>query len=232
MISEIKNVYPINCRSVFQPISSKDIETEMYKDIYYFSNDWVSDNQRYWIDTISSHINPASNINVLEVGAFEGRLTIFLHDTVLNKNKCKYYCIDNFGVSDNKFFIKKGINTKYDNSAAKKRFLHNTRYLNNVQLIEGSFNLSIVPDNILFDIIIIDTTSKTMLSYVKDCINIINLHGLILITYEISVSQMSKLKKIIPCNFKLKAKFCRNKKTFYSIYIQSSCVSDNKDLQI
>jgi len=220
MISEIKNVYPINCRSVFQSLSSKDIETEMYRDIYYFSNDWVSDNERYWIDTISSYISPINDINVLEIGAFEGRLTVFLHDTVLINNVCDYYCIDNFGKSDNKFFLEKGINKKYDNLAAKRRFLHNTRNLKNVKLIEDSFNLSIVPENILFDIIILDTTSETMLSYVKDCINIIKPHGLILITYEINIHQMSKLKKIIPINFKLKTKFCRNKKTFYGIYIQ------------
>lgn len=219
MISEIKDEYPINCESVFQPVSSKNIKYEIYDNKYYFSNDWVSDNKKYWIDNISGYNKIYKDINVLEVGAFEGRLTVFLNNNIL-KGKSNYYCIDNFGISDNKFFKENKIKEKYNNSIAKKRFLHNTRNLKNVKLIEDSFNLSIVPKNILFDIIILDTTSRTMLSHVKDCMNIIKSHGLILITYKLSIYQMSKLKKILPNNCKLKTKFCRNKKMFYSIYIQ------------
>ena len=219
-----KELYPINCEDAWESsiksADSQDIEFKMSDDVYYFSNDWMSNHLEYWFSSIPTE---RTNMNILLVGVYEGRSTVFLHNHIFTNNKCKYYCIDNFGYFENKYYKRNNIDLRYNCIVAKERFLHNTcKFKDDVHLIEGNFNLSIVPENILFDIIILDTTRNFLLSDVKDCINIIKPYGLILPSYKISIPLMAKLKKIIPINYKLKTEFCRNKKMFHSISIQSS----------
>lgn len=224
MLHNYKELYPINCEdawtSLIKPVNSKDVKSKMLDDVYYFSNDWLSNNLEYWFSSIPTE-KTKTNMNILFIGVYEGRMNVFLHNHIFTNNKCIYYCIDNFGYFENKYYERNNIDLRYNCTAAKERFIHNTRkFKDNVHLIEGNFNLSIVPKGIIFDMILLDSNPYTLIQDVMDCICFIETGCILYITYEINISEMSKLKKILPNSCKLSAHFYKDKSTFDRINIQ------------
>lgn len=222
MLDNYKELYPINCEDAWESsiksADSQDTKFKMLDDVYYFSNDWVSNSLEYWSSSIPTE---NTNMNILFIGVYEGRLNVFLHNHIFNNNKCTYYCIDNFGYFENQYYERNNIDLRYNCIAVKERFIHNTRkFKDNVHLIEGNFNLSTVPKGIIFDMILLDSNPYTLLQDVINCISFIRTGCILYITYEINISEMSKLKKILPNSCKLSAHFYKDKSTFDRICIK------------
>lgn len=231
MIHNLTDIYPINCESVMQPTSADSINSEDFACEYYFSNDWISSQYDYWIEIIKPYTKVRRKINILQAGVFEGRMTVFLYNHILVNRECVYYCVDNFGESENQYLRRESIDRKYDSLAARRRFTHNTKRVKNLKLFDCDLDMFHLKLQTQFDIIILDTDDKKLLSDVLRLINFMSPICTLLVTYEISISQMAKLKRSITHNFKVNARYNRDK-TFDCISIQSSTKSDIMDLHI
>lgn len=217
MVSSITKKYPINCRSVILSSSEKDLNDIEYIDKFYFSNDWISGNYSYWSDQLKKY-KDYKKIKILQLGVFEGRMTVYLHEEFFPQKKCEYTCVDSFGKTENTYFKQHQLNKRYDETAAFKRFKHNTKNYTDINLISCETNTVSFID--LFDLIILDTDDKTIKDDVTRYINNLTPHGTLFICYKLSAKTLGCVKKILPKAFNLSAE--RNLLDFENIHIFKS----------
>lgn len=155
---DVSNKTPLYNREYFPKFlkgvkdESKLLEVNNYK----FTEDWFSRNPPVWIDIFKKqNIDYENNIvNVLEIGAFEGRSTCWISDNLLNHDMSRLVCIDTFEGSEE--------HTKDQKNDLQKRFFKNimlSKHPEKTHVIIGS-SKDILPKlimkNILFDIIYVD----------------------------------------------------------------------------
>jgi len=214
MISSITKKYPVNCQSVIISSSGESLSDAEYVDKFYFSNDWVSGNYSYWSKQFKRY-KDYKKIKILQLGVFEGRMTVYLHEEFFPQKKCEYTCVDSFGKTENIYFAQHQLNKRYDEKTAFKRFKHNTKNYMDINLISSEANTISFID--LFDIIILDTDDKTITDDVTRYINNLTLRGTLFICYKLSAKTLGCVRKTLPKAFNLSAE--RNLLDFENIHI-------------
>lgn len=200
MNSQIINKYPINCKSVILSSYEKDIDDVEYIDKFYFSNDWISGHYTYWSEQLNRY-KYYKNVKILQLGVFEGRMTVYLHEEFLHQNVCEYTCIDSFGKTENVYFTQQKLNKRYDEKVALNRFRYNTRNYKDIKLIINEFNNVNLTDR--FDIIILDTDDRTIIHDTIRCLELLQPAGTLYICYKLSAKTLGSVKRILPENFDL-----------------------------
>lgn len=122
---------------------------------YNFSEDWFSNNPPIWLNIFKQHnININDSINILEIGAFEGRSTCWISDNLLNNDNSRMMVIDTFeGSSEHTIQQKEDLQNKFFKNIMLSKHPEKTH------VIVGS-SKDVLPKliikNILFDFIYVD----------------------------------------------------------------------------
>jgi len=143
--------------------------TFTYSDRYKFNESWFDPMIPVWHEFFSkynSHENSNQITNVLEIGCYEGRATVWLCENVLTDNTAKYEydVVDTFGGSLEEDGMK---NTKdrfnNDNNFIENNFRHNISFFNNIKFnIYKGLSSKILPTlKTEYDFIYIDASHHT-----------------------------------------------------------------------
>lgn len=176
-------------------------ENKIFKINGIFSEDWFSYNVKYLARTFYKYKFENKNLNILEIGSYEGLSTVFF--LTIFKNS-KITCIDPFeDFEENK---DKDFNIIY------KNFINNTSvYKDRINLFKGtSDNFFKLPEKNFYDLIYIDGNhnSKFVLRDAENSFNCLNKGGIIIFDdflwnyYDrINENPIGGIKKFIKKNF-------------------------------
>ena len=133
----------------------KDDSKLLKLNTYKFTEDWFSRNPPIWLNVFKKqNINFDNAVNILEIGAFEGRSTCWISDNLLEHEQSRLICIDTFEGS-----IEHTDNQK-DN--LQERFFKNIMLSKNPEkthvVIGSSKDIlpKLIMKSVLFDIIYVD----------------------------------------------------------------------------
>ena len=137
----------------------------IYDNRYKFNEQWFDHNIPLW-NQFFSQVNPLTD-NVLEVGCYEGRATIYLCNEVLSPGS-NYYVVDTFAGSEEEDGMKGTVDRlKNDASIIEDNFLHNISFHKeiNFNVNKGESQL-ILPEMYYksspkFDLIFIDASHRS-----------------------------------------------------------------------
>lgn len=121
--------------------------------MYEFTQDWFSNSDVCKL--LSNYLKPANVNQMLEIGSFEGRSSVFFGDLFLNHEDSFLLCVDPFY----KTGTKEGITTLFVDDDVKKRFLNNiSKSKNNDKIIHINNTSDTFFDNceMLFSFIYVD----------------------------------------------------------------------------
>tara|TARA_B100000886_G_scaffold144974_1_gene98583 strand:+ start:15623 stop:16396 length:774 start_codon:yes stop_codon:yes gene_type:complete len=136
------------------------------------SNDWFSNNITNWISVFSSEKINSKNINILEIGSYEGASAFFFLDYLKASN---LQCVETFEGSDEH----KNIN--FDK--IKKNFFNNTLiFKERLKVFEGTSDNFFQQNKQFFDLIYIDGSHEFLNVYKDACnsFNFLNQNGIII----------------------------------------------------
>ncbi|CAG0947330.1 hypothetical protein ANRL1_03961 [Anaerolineae bacterium] len=122
-----------------------------------FKEDWTSDRLPLWLPHVK-HLIGRENVNALEIGAFEGRSTVWMLEHILTHPSCVIVCVDPFRVNP-KFGAQW---TDY-----LPRFVENTTpYRDRIRILQA-FSQDVTDETLLelslnrFDLIYVDGSHET-----------------------------------------------------------------------
>lgn len=117
-----------------------------------FQSDWFSPNIPHWHEFLDKFQNVQTT--ALEIGAFEGRATLWLLENILTQAKSKIYVIDTFeGSPEMEYF---------DTTDIQKTFENNISDFKHQVIVEVGRSQDILPIDVMFDFIYVDGSHKAI----------------------------------------------------------------------
>ena len=135
---------------------------------YRFTEQWFHPNVALRTE-LYKYLDPNKELNILEIGNFEGLSSCFLSDNYLNHNDSMLHCVDPFFISG----TVEGITSKCITEETEKMFLENIAKSKNYKKIIVNKKTSddfFKNNNVLYDLIYVDGNHEK--EYIKrDIIN-------------------------------------------------------------
>ncbi len=140
-----------------------------YDEKYQFTEKWFDPMIPLWEKVFEQHIQVHNNEvkNVLEIGCYEGRATVFLCETFLNNPDIDYQydIVDTFGGTEIEYGMEQAMSIlAKDKNAIENTFKHNISFFNHINFnIHKGFSQKVLPTFDLvpkYDFIYIDASHR------------------------------------------------------------------------
>lgn len=140
------------------------MEQFKYSDRYKFTESWFDPMIPTWTEAFKWYEKEVGKINnVLEIGCYEGRATVWLCENVLTHNDIEYDIIDTFEGTPNESGMSGTVERlTEENSVLENTFRHNIWFFKNIQFnIHKGYSQQILPNLVRkYDFIYIDASHR------------------------------------------------------------------------